>query len=184
MTARRRVLVVDDEKQIRRVLTAYLEADGFAVDEAGSGAEALEIDEKERVIRIGGEVIAREGDVLSIDGTSGEVFRGEVPVVPSEVAQYLAGEVDGDAEDATDLVRSVHRIMGVADRTRRMQVRANADTPEDAARARAMGAQGIGLVRTEHMFLGDRRHHVEDLVLAADGDERQAVLDRLLPMQR
>lgn len=148
------------------------------------GAEALEIDEKERVIRIGGEVIAREGDVLSIDGTSGEVFRGEVPVVPSEVAQYLAGEVDGDAEDATDLVRSVHRIMGVADRTRRMQVRANADTPEDAARARAMGAQGIGLVRTEHMFLGDRRHHVEDLVLAADGDERQAVLDRLLPMQR
>lgn len=148
------------------------------------GAESLEIDERERVIRIDGEVALREGDVISIDGSTGEVFRGEVPVVPSEVAQYLAGEVDGDAEDASDLVRSVHRLMGVADRTRRMRVRANADTPDDAARARAMGAQGIGLVRTEHMFLGERRQHVEDLVLAADEAERQAVLDRLQPMQR
>ncbi len=148
------------------------------------GAESLEVDEKNKVIRSGGEVIAREGDLLSIDGSTGEVFRGEVPVVPSEVAQYLAGEVDAEGGDVSDLVASVHRLMTVADRTRRLRVRANADTAEDAARARAMGAEGIGLVRTEHMFLGPRRKHVEDLVLAADDEERQAVLERLLPMQR
>lgn len=148
------------------------------------GAEALEVDEKAGELRVGGEVVARDGDVISIDGSTGEVFAGEVPVVDSEVAQYLAGDVDGDAPDAPDLVRSVHRLMGVADRTRRMRVRANADTAEDAGRARAMGAEGIGLARTEHMFLGDRRKHVEDLVLAADDEERHEVLDRLLPMQR
>ncbi len=148
------------------------------------GAESLEVDEKNKIIRSDGDVIAREGDLLSIDGSTGEVFRGEVPVVPSEVAQYLEGEVDAEADDVSDLVASVHRLMTVADRTRRLRVRTNADTAEDAARARAMGAEGIGLVRTEHMFLGERRKHVEDLVLAADDEERQAVLERLLPMQR
>lgn len=148
------------------------------------GAEALEVDEAAGEVRIGGEVVAREGDILSIDGSTGEVFRGEVPVVPSEVSQYLAGEVDGDAPGASDLVRSVHRLMTVADEVRTLRVRANADTPEDSRRARAMGAEGIGLARTEHMFLGERRRHVEDLVLAADEEQRAEVLARLLPMQR
>ncbi|MDO5662482.1 MAG: pyruvate, phosphate dikinase [Brachybacterium sp.] len=148
------------------------------------GVESFDIDEKAGEIRRRGEVIARAGDMLSIDGSTGEVFRGEVPVVPSEVAQYLAGEVDGDDPDASDLVHSVHRLIGVADRLRTMRVRANADTAVDAERARRMGAEGIGLVRTEHQFLGDRRQYVEDLVLADGEEERSTVLDRLLPMQR
>nr|MDK8213933.1 pyruvate, phosphate dikinase [Enterococcus faecalis] len=79
---------------------------------------------------------------------------------------------------------SVDRLMRIADRERALLVRANADTPEDAARARRMGAQGIGLTRTEHMFLGDRRTLVEDLILAASPEEREKALAALLPLQR
>src|SRR3712207_5701574 len=82
-----------------------------------------------------------------------------------------------------DLVRSVHRILTHADEVRRLDVRTNADTPEDAARARRFGARGIGLCRTEHMFLGDRRRFVEKLILAEGDDERQAALDALEPLQ-
>jgi pyruvate,orthophosphate dikinase len=148
------------------------------------GAEALEVDPSARELRIGGEVVAHEGDVLSIDGTTGEVFAGEVPVEPSEVAQYFAGELSADDPSASGLVRSVHRLIGTADSVRRLQVRANADTAEDAARARAMGAEGIGLARTEHMFLGDRREQVEHLILAGDPAEREEALAALLPAQR
>ena len=81
------------------------------------------------------------------------------------------------SDDADDLVRSVHRILTHADEMRRLDVRTNADTPEDSARARRFGAQGIGLCRTEHMFLGDRRQLVETLILAEDEDERNAALD-------
>lgn len=148
------------------------------------GAEALEVDEKAKEIRMGGQVIAREGDVLSIDGTTGEVYLGEVPVEPSEVVQYLEGTLAPEDPGASDLVRSVHRLMQVADRTRTLRVRANADTAEDAARARRMGAEGIGLARTEHMFLGERRVLVEDLILSADEEQRQEALDALLEVQR
>ncbi|MCT1431702.1 pyruvate, phosphate dikinase [Brachybacterium muris] len=148
------------------------------------GVEAFDVDENAGEIRVGDEVVARAGDILSIDGSTGEVFAGAVPVEPSAVVQSLTGEIDPDVAEADELVASVHRLLEVADRARRMRVRANADTPEDAARARALGAEGIGLVRTEHMFLGDRRHLVEDLVLAADEFERGQVLDSLLPMQR
>ena len=86
--------------------------------------------------------------------------------------------------DADDLVRSVHRILTHADEKRRLAVRTNADTPEDSARARRFGAQGIGLCRTEHMFLGDRRQLVETLILAEDEDERNAALDQLEPLQK
>ncbi|MCG7310053.1 pyruvate, phosphate dikinase [Brachybacterium sp. ACRRE] len=148
------------------------------------GAESLDVDPKAREIRMGGEVVAREGDVLSIDGATGEVFAGRIPVEPSEVAQYLEGDLAADDPRASALVRSVDRLMGVADEVRRMQVRANADTAADAQRARQMGAQGIGLARTEHMFLGERRAQVEKLILAGDPAEREEALAELLPAQR
>ncbi|GLU46341.1 pyruvate, phosphate dikinase [Nocardiopsis ansamitocini] len=148
------------------------------------GAEELDIDTKNRrLVAPGGEVI-EEGDVISIDGTSGAVFLGEVPVVSSPVVRYFDGEIDPASDQADDLVRAVHRFMQYSDAARRMNVRANADTPEDAARARRMGAQGIGLCRTEHMFLGDRRALVERLILADTDKEREEALATLLPMQR
>jgi pyruvate,orthophosphate dikinase len=125
-----------------------------------------------------------EGTLISIDGTSGEVFLGEVPVVSSPVVRYFEGEIDPAAADADELVKAVHRMMISADDCRRMSVRANADTPEDAARARRFGAQGIGLCRTEHMFLGDRREMVEALILADSDTEREDALAGLLPLQR
>ncbi|MCW2594484.1 MAG: hypothetical protein JWP39_372 [Jatrophihabitans sp.] len=145
------------------------------------GAESLNVDTKKRLVRAPGGVEIHEGDVISIDGTTGDVFLGEVPVVASPVVQYFE---EGVPEDADDLVVAVHRIMSHADGARRMSVRANADTPEDAARARRFGAQGIGLCRTEHMFLGERRHLVERLILADTDEDRDRELAELLPMQR
>jgi pyruvate,orthophosphate dikinase len=106
--------------------------------------------------------------------------------------QYFEGELDPESSDTEDLVKAVHRLMGHADEKRRLGVRANSDTPEDSERARRFGAEGIGLCRTEHMFLGDRRQHVERLILATTLDigsagadeERQAALDALEPLQR
>lgn len=145
------------------------------------GAEELDVDTKARQFSAPGGVTIREGDVISIDGSSGAVYSGEVPVVPSPVVQYFEGEI---APDVDELVAAVHRLMMHADGARRLRVRANADTPEDAARARRMGAEGIGLCRTEHMFLGDRRQYVERLILADTDSERQAALDALEPLQR
>ena len=105
-------------------------------------------------------------------------------MVPSPVVRYFEGQLDPDAADADYLVKAVHRIMRMADAFRRMSVRANADTPEDAARARRFGAEGIGLCRTEHMFLGDRRSMVEDLILAETDEARDKALAELLPLQR
>jgi pyruvate,orthophosphate dikinase len=128
--------------------------------------------------------VVKEGTVISIDGTSGEVFLGAVPVVPSPVVRYFEGEIDPNAAETDEIVKAVHRIMRMADALRRMSVRANADTPEDAARARRFGAQGIGLCRTEHMFLGDRRSMVEALILAETEQDRDKALAELLPLQR
>ncbi|UCN16050.1 pyruvate, phosphate dikinase [Cellulomonas iranensis] len=152
------------------------------------GAEELVVDQADRSLTARGRTV-REGDVLAIDGTSGEVFLGDVPVVPSPVQRYLEDGLDAALEAAPDdetrdLVRAVDRILRHADTTRRLHVHANADTAEDAARARRLGAQGIGLCRTEHMFLGERRVLVERVVLAADDTQRQAALDALLPLQR
>ncbi|MCF6468128.1 pyruvate, phosphate dikinase [Nonomuraea sp. MG754425] len=144
------------------------------------GAEELEVLTAERRFVAPGDVVVSEGDVISIDGTTGEVFLGAVPVVDSAVVEYF----EGTAGPEDDLVKAVDRIMHHADGARRLGVRANADTPEDAARARRFGAQGVGLCRTEHMFLGERRQLVEDLVLAASDPERQAALDALEPLQK
>jgi pyruvate,orthophosphate dikinase len=144
------------------------------------GAEELEVLTAEQRFIAPGDVVVSEGDVISIDGTTGEVFLGEVAVVDSAVVEYF----EGATEPRDDLVKAVDRIMRHADEARRLGVRANADTPEDAARARRFGAQGIGLCRTEHMFLGERRQLVEDLVLASTDAERQAALDALEPLQK
>jgi pyruvate, orthophosphate dikinase len=148
------------------------------------GAEELDVDTKGRKMTAPGGVVVQEGDVISIDGTSGDVYLGEVAVVPSPVVQYFEGDLAPEAADAGDLVRAVHRLMEHADATRRMKVRANADTSEDADRARRMGAEGIGLCRTEHMFLGERKQHVERLILAESDKEKKDALDALLPLQR
>jgi pyruvate, orthophosphate dikinase len=148
------------------------------------GVEDLEVDPVARRLVAPGGVTVAEGEVISIDGGTGEVFLGEVPVVASPVVRYVDGELDPGSAEAGDLVRAVHRLLSHADARRRLGVRANADTGEDAARARRFGAEGIGLCRTEHMFLGARRTLVERLVLAGTDAEREAVLGELLPLQR
>ena len=144
------------------------------------GAEDLEVDTAKRFTVPEG-VTVSEGDVISIDGTSGAVYLGEVPVIASNVVQYFEGEL---APDADELVAAVHTIMTHADAERRLGVRANADNGPDCARARRFGAAGVGLVRTEHMFLGERRQLVEDLILAETDEQRHVALDALEPLQR
>ncbi|MFB6962671.1 pyruvate, phosphate dikinase [Streptomyces sp. NPDC056309] len=148
------------------------------------GAEDLEVDTKRRRMTVPGGHVVEEGDVISIDGSSGKVYLGEVPVVPSPVVEYFEGRMHPGADDADELVEAVHRMMAFADRKRRLRVRANADNAEDALRARRFGAQGIGLCRTEHMFLGDRRELVERLILADTQAEREESLKQLLPLQK
>jgi len=143
------------------------------------GAEALEVDAVAKRVRTRDGRVLIEGDLLSIDGTTGEVFAGEVPVVDSDVVRLFEGKaVDGE------LARAVEMMMEHADELSRLKVRANADTPDDAARARRFGAEGIGLCRTEHMFLGARRTLVENLIVAEDVAGQEAALAELLPMQR
>ncbi len=145
------------------------------------GADELEVDTQAgRFTAQSGATVA-EGDVISIDGTSGAVYLGEVPVMPSPVVEYFEG---GLAPESDELVAAVHALMAHADSKRRLGVWANADNGPDCARARRFGAGGVGLVRTEHMFLGDRRQLVEHLILAKNEAEQQTALDALEPLQR
>src|SRR5450755_4455457 len=145
------------------------------------GADELEVDVAGRKFTAKGGVTVSEGDVISIDGTSGVVYLGEVAVVASPVVEYFEGSLDPQSDE---LVSAVHRLMTHADERRRLGVRANSDTGEDSARAVRFGAEGIGLTRTEHMFLGERRQLVERLILAEDEAGRKAALDALEPLQR
>ncbi|MBB5791931.1 pyruvate, phosphate dikinase [Jiangella mangrovi] len=157
------------------------------------GVEALRVDPRAREFTTPDGARVAEGDVISIDGGTGEVFLGEVPVVPSAVVDALYGDAapsaptgpstaaDGARQEVVD---AVLRLMRHADDRRRMEVRANADTGEDARRARDLGAAGIGLCRTEHMFLGARRKIVEHVILARTPEQRDAGLDELRPLQR
>lgn len=152
------------------------------------GAESLRIDLKKKEITTESGHVIREGDTISIDGSTGEVFLGQVPVTASPIVQLFEEGMDkalADADTETrELINAVNRIMEHADARRRMGVRTNADTGPDAARARRMGAAGIGLCRTEHMFLGERRQLIEDLILADNQVDHDRSLDALLPLQR
>jgi pyruvate,orthophosphate dikinase len=131
-----------------------------------AGAEAISIDLERREFRAGDHVV-REGDIFTIDGSSGEVLLGAVPLIPPRVNEDFRA------------------ITGWADEVRRLRVRANADTPQDAAKARELGAEGIGLCRTEHMFFGDDRLPiVQEMIMASSPEQRQVALDRLLPVQQ
>jgi pyruvate,orthophosphate dikinase len=146
------------------------------------GAEELTVDVTAGrcTSRRGAVVVA--GDMISVDGTTGRIRLGEVPLVPSPVTAHFEGRETPMAAEL--LVSAVDRLLAHADRVRRLQVRANADTPEDARRARALGAQGIGLCRTEHMFLGERRRLVENMILAEDDAAREQAMAALLPLQQ
>jgi pyruvate, orthophosphate dikinase len=130
------------------------------------GCEGLSIDLKAETLKIGDHDLS-VGDVITIDGGTGEVIVGAVPLVPPSIDENF------------------ETILGWADELRRLRVRANADTPADAAKAREFGAEGIGLCRTEHMFMAEERLPiVRDMILAREEDERRSALDRLLPMQQ
>jgi pyruvate,orthophosphate dikinase len=144
------------------------------------GAGALAVDSEAGEVRVGSQVF-REGDELSIDGTTGEVLAGALAARPSEVVEVLL-EGKGQASPA---VEAFLTLLTWADEVRRLKVRANADTPHDARVARALGGQGIGLCRTEHMFFeADRIPWVQRMILATTPEDRRAALARLLPMQQ
>lgn len=147
------------------------------------GTESISVDEKKLQFTVGDHVV-REGEVISIDGSTGCVYLGEISVTQSPVTSYLEGKLSATAKDATAVVKAVDRILQHADEIRKLSVRANADTPEDAQRARNLGAEGIGLCRTEHMFLGDRRSFVERVVLAEDEAEQNLVISEMQPLQQ
>ena len=154
------------------------------------GAESLVIDAAAGTVTIGDLVLTSE-DTIAIDGQTGEIFRGEVPVADSPVTTYLADGLEagiaaaGDDQGTRELVEAVDKLLAHADKVRRLRVRANADTPLDSKRAIAFGAEGIGLCRTEHMFLGERRPLVERAILSAPAsDERQAAFNELEKLQK
>jgi pyruvate,orthophosphate dikinase len=128
------------------------------------GAESVRIDLKAKQFQAGGAVV-KEGDVISISGTTGEVVLGEVPVITPEPSGHFA------------------TVLAWADTFRTLKVRANADTPEDSAKAREFGAEGIGLCRTEHMFLGERLKIVQRMILAETPEEEDAALEELRALQ-
>ncbi|GLH67162.1 pyruvate, phosphate dikinase [Geothrix edaphica] len=147
------------------------------------GASAVQIDVARGVVKVGVHELKAGQDWISMDGSTGEVFAGKLSAHPSEVNQVL---VDGrlKAEDS-ELYQRFAKIMTWSREAKRMKVRTNADTPHDAAVARAFGAQGIGLCRTEHMFFeGDRILAVREMILASDTEGRKKALAKLLPMQR
>jgi pyruvate,orthophosphate dikinase len=145
------------------------------------GCSALEISHEERRFRVG-EVTVAEGDWITLDGATGRVFLGDLPMMPSEVMRVTSGALS-PAEAPT--YRAYARLMTWADRHRRLRVRANADTPRDARLARNFGAEGIGLCRTEHMFFeGDRITTMREMIVARDEGGRRRALEKLLPMQR
>ena len=154
------------------------------------GAESLVIDEAAGTVTIGDLVLTAD-DTIAIDGQTGEIFRGEVPVADSPVTTYLADGLEagiaaaGEDQGTRELVEAVDKLLAHADKVRRLRVRANADTPLDSKRAIEFGAEGIGLCRTEHMFLGERRPLVERAILSApESDERQAAFNELEKLQK
>jgi pyruvate,orthophosphate dikinase len=146
------------------------------------GCKDLEINYEKREVRFGTKVL-KEGDFISLDGNTGEVYEGEIKTSPSEVLQVLI-EKTLKPEDAPTY-RRFERLMQIADKFRRLGVRTNADRPEEARMAVAFGAQGIGLCRTEHMFFqGERITSMRKMIMAETEEERRKALDELLPYQK
>ena len=147
-----------------------------------AGCGELDIDYTARQMRVGEQVIA-EGDYISIDGSTGEVMAGAIPTIPSEVLQVLLQK--SMSSENSEVYQRYESLMAWADRNRRLKVRTNADQPDQSATARAFGAEGIGLCRTEHMFFEeDRIDSVREMILADDEAGRRKALARLLPIQR
>ncbi len=146
------------------------------------GAAALELDYDKKTVTVAGQVFG-EGDFLSIDGTSGTVYAGQIKTAPSEI---IAGLLHNDAASrATEKFRNYSQLMKWCSQATRLSVRTNADTPEQTQNAIAFGAVGIGLTRTEHMFFeGNRIDAMREMILAESLEARKAALDKLLPYQR
>jgi pyruvate,orthophosphate dikinase len=145
------------------------------------GADAVKIDAAAHAFTANGTTV-KEGDVITIDGFTGNVFVGELPLEDSLLEKARAGD---EAARGERIWQAFERLMAVADARRRLRVRANADTPDQSANARARGAEGIGLCRTEHMFLGEERvGAVRQMIFADDQAEEQKAYDALLPLQR
>src|SRR5215218_3260423 len=145
------------------------------------GAGALSIDEHGKTFTVGGQTV-KEGDWVSFDGLSGEVKIGQVATKPSEILQVVAGEMK---PEASDIYRRFQQILTWSDKERTLDIRANADQPDQAELAYAFGARGIGLCRTEHMFFGEGRIPiVQEMILADNEADRRRALDKLLPLQR
>ena len=147
-----------------------------------AGCEVLHIDYAARTLKVE-ETGLKEGDWISIDGSTGEVFEGEIPTLPSEVLQVLlSGSLDAKK---SRVYRQFAKLMNWADAVRTLGVRTNADQPDQAVIAKAFGSEGIGLCRTEHMFFqGDRIQAVREMILADDEVGRRRALAKLLPMQK
>src|SRR5204862_5526381 len=146
------------------------------------GAAAVEVDYATRTVKVDGQTF-KEGDWMSIDGTAGKVYAGRVKTAPSEIVAGLIH--DDQAARKTEKFRNFQQLMKWCDEATRMDVRTNADTPEQAANAIAFGASGIGLCRTEHMFFESGRiDAMREMILAETLEERKAALDTLLPYQR
>ncbi|HWC51005.1 MAG TPA: pyruvate, phosphate dikinase, partial [Nitrospira sp.] len=145
-----------------------------------AGCESVEVLDGQTV-KIGAKTF-REGDYLSINGSTGNVYEGDIPVVESEIIQVIQGKLDAKKSEKYQRFAT---ILSWADSVRRLRVRANADVPEQAKIARGFGAEGIGLCRTEHMFFSeDRIPIMQKMILARTKEEREKYLDQLLPLQK
>jgi pyruvate,orthophosphate dikinase len=145
------------------------------------GADAIKIDPEARAFSANGTTV-REGDTITIDGFTGNVFVGELPLTDSVLEKARQGDATAQSQP---IWQAYDRLMRVADERRRLRVRANADTPEQSTNARERGAEGIGLCRTEHMFLGPERvAAVQQMIFAESDDEEKAAFDVLLPLQK
>ncbi|MGB7946250.1 MAG: pyruvate, phosphate dikinase, partial [Candidatus Binatia bacterium] len=148
-----------------------------------AGCEMLNIDYTARALRVG-EVVLKEGDWISVDGSTGEVIQGQIQTLPSEVLQVLLDKGKGGLKHS-NVFQQYSRLMKWADEARKLGVRTNTDQPDQANVAKAFGAEGIGLCRTEHMFFqGDRIQAVREMILAEDEPGRRRALAKLLPMQK
>lgn len=146
-----------------------------------AGCDDVEVFEEEEKVRIG-DVMLKEGDFLSLNGFTGQVYAGDIPVVDSEVIQVIQGKMDSGQSEK---YRYFSTVLKWADEIRKLRIRANADIPDQARTARGFGAEGIGLCRTEHMFFAEKRAPImQQMILVTTREEREKYLDQLMPLQK